>query len=321
MDGDFIPSEEFGEMLSFPQQVNIREVGPRDGLQNEAVWVPTEQKIGLINALSHTGLKRIETASFVHPKALPQMRDAAEVLAGIERVPGVIYSAIIPNAVGAQRAIETQVDEVEIFLSASESHSLRNLRRSVRDSLQAAQEVAAILGEVNLPFDAVISTAFGCPYEGEVAIEQVMWVADRLLELNPQPTRLTLGDTTGMANPVQVTTMVEQFRRRFPGVVLGLHFHNTRGSGLANVLAGLLAGVIHFDASLGGLGGCPYAPGASGNICTEDTINMLHDMGVQTGIDLKKLIECANLAQSFIGHELPSQVLKAGPRTRLISIP
>lgn len=305
-------------MVSFPQSlVNIREVGPRDGLQNEAGWVPTEQKIELINALSHTGLKRIEAVSFVHPKAIPQMRDAAEVIAGIERVPGVIYSAIVPNAVGARRAVEAQVNEVEIFLSASESHNLKNVRMPVRESLAAAQEVAAILGEVHLPFDAVISTAFGCPYEGDVAVDQVMWVADRLLELNPAPIRITLGDTTGMANPAQVTMMVEEFYKRFPGVTLGLHFHNTRGSGLANVLAGLMAGVTYFDASLGGLGGCPYAPGATGNICTEDTVNMLHDMGVETGIDLNKLIECARLAQTFVGRELPGQVLKAGPRSRL----
>jgi hydroxymethylglutaryl-CoA lyase len=304
-------------MLSFPQTVTIREVGPRDGLQNEAAWVETERKIELLNALSHTGLKHIEAVSFVHPKAIPQMRDSAEVIAGIERVPDVTYSAIVPNAIGARRAVEAQVNEVEIFLSASESHNQKNVRMSVRDSLQAAQEIASILGDAHLLFDAVISTAFGCPYEGDIAVEQVMWVADRLLELNPQPIRLTLGDTTGMANPAQVTMIIEEFRRRFPGITLGLHFHNTRGSGLANVLAGLLAGVTHFDASLGGLGGCPYAPGATGNICTEDTVNMLHDMGVQTGIDLDKLIECARLAQSFVGRELPSQVLKAGPRTRL----
>lgn len=304
-------------MLSFPQAVSIREVGPRDGLQNEAAWVETDRKIELINALSHTGLKRIEAVSFVHPKAIPQMRDSAEVIAGIERVPGVTYSAIVPNAIGARRAVEAQVNEVEIFLSASESHNQKNVRMSVKDSLRAAQEIASILGEAHLPFDAVISTAFGCPYEGDITVEQVMWVADRLLELNPQPFRLTLGDTTGMANPAQVTVIIEEFRRRFPGITLGLHFHNTRGSGLANVLAGLMAGVTHFDASLGGLGGCPYAPGATGNICTEDTVNMLHDMGVQTGIDLNKLIECARLAQTFVGRELPSQVLKAGPRSRL----
>ncbi len=304
-------------MLNLPQTVNIREVGPRDGLQNEANWVPTEQKIALINALSHTGLKRIEAVSFVHPKAIPQMRDSAEVIAGIERAPGVIYSAIVPNAIGAKRAVEAKMDEVEIFLSASESHNLKNVRMSVSDSLKAAQEVASILGEANLPFDAVISTAFGCPYEGDVPLERVMWVAEQLLELTPRPIRLTLGDTTGMANPIQVTAIVEEFRRRFPDIRLGLHFHNTRGSGLANVLAGLMAGVVYFDASLGGLGGCPYAPGATGNICTEDTVNMLHDMNLSSGIDLEKLLECAKLAQSFVGRELPSQLLKAGPRTRL----
>lgn len=304
-------------MFNFPKEVSVREVGPRDGLQNEASWVPTEQKIALINALSHTGLRRIEAVSFVHPKAIPQMRDAVEVMAGIERVPGVVYSAIVPNATGAKRAIETGVDEVEIFLSASESHNQKNVRMSTQDSLNAAREIAEILGAANLPFDAVISTAFGCPYEGDVPVERVLWVAEKLLELQPQPLRITLGDTTGMANPAQVYEICQKFQERFPGVTLSLHFHNTRGTGLANVLAGLQAGVRYFDSSLGGLGGCPYAPGATGNITTEDMVNMLDDMGIHTGIKLEKLLECAKLAQDFVGRELPSQVLKAGPRTRL----
>lgn len=304
-------------MSSYPTLVSIREVGPRDGLQNESVWVPTEQKIALINALANTGLKRIEAVSFVHPKAIPQMRDAAEVVAGIERVPGVSYSAIVPNAAGAVRAVAAGMDEVEIFMSASESHNRKNVLMSVEESLVAAQDIARILGEAGMPFDAVISTAFGCPYEGDVPVERVLWVAERLLELSPKPLRITLGDTTGMANPVLVDRIVGEFQQRFPDVTLSLHFHNTRGSGLANVLAGLQRGITHFDSSLGGLGGCPYAPGATGNITTEDLVNMLHDMGISTGIDLEKLIECARMAQGFVGHELPGQVLKAGPRTRL----
>jgi hydroxymethylglutaryl-CoA lyase len=304
-------------MTNYPTQVSIREVGPRDGLQNEAGWVPTGQKIALINALANTGLKRIEAVSFVHPKAIPQMRDAAEVIAGIERVSGVNYSAIVPNAAGARRAVAAAMDEVEIFLSASESHNRKNVRMSVAESLAAAQEIAQILGEAKMPFDAVISTAFGCPYEGDVPVERVMWVAEKLLELTPTPVRITLGDTTGMANPVLVDRITGEFQARFPGRTLSLHFHNTRGSGLANVLAGLQRGVTHYDSSLGGLGGCPYAPGATGNITTEDLVNMLHDMGISTGIDLEKLLECARLAQDYVGHELPGQVLKAGPRTRL----
>ena len=289
-------------MSSYPTQVSIREVGPRDGLQNESVWVPTEQKIELINALANTGLKRIEAVSFVHPKAIPQMRDAAEVVAGIERVPGVSYSAIVPNAAGAVRAVAAGMDEVEIFMSASESHNRKNVRMSVEESLVAAQDIARILGEAGMPFDAVISTAFGCPYEGDVPVERVMWVAERLLELSPKPLRITLGDTTGMANPVLVDRIVGEFQERFPDVTLSLHFHNTRGSGLANVLAGLQRGITHFDSSLGGLGGCPYAPGATRNITTEDLVNMLHDMGISTGIDLEKLIECASIAQGFVAH-------------------
>jgi hydroxymethylglutaryl-CoA lyase len=209
------------------------------------------------------------------------------------------------------------MDEVEIFLSASESHNRKNVRMSVAESLAAAQEIAQILGEAKMPFDAVISTAFGCPYEGDVPVERVMWVAEKLLELTPTPVRITLGDTTGMANPVLVDRITGEFQARFPGRTLSLHFHNTRGSGLANVLAGLQRGVTHYDSSLGGLGGCPYAPGATGNITTEDLVNMLHDMGISTGIDLEKLLECARLAQDYVGHELPGQVLKAGPRTRL----
>jgi hydroxymethylglutaryl-CoA lyase len=304
-------------MFELPGKVSVREVGPRDGLQNEKTWVPTEQKIALLNALSHTGLKRIEAVSFVHPKAIPQMRDSAEVIAGIERVPGVVYSAIVPNPVGARRAIENRVDEVEIFLSASESHNQKNVRMSVADSLKGAQEIASTLNEAKIPFDAVISTAFGCPFEGDVPVERVLWVAEQLLNLNPRPVRLTLGDTTGMANPRQVAEICAAFKERFPNITLGLHFHNTRGTGLANVLAGLQAGITHFDSSLGGLGGCPYAPGATGNITTEDMVNMLHDMGIETGVDLNKLIECAKLAQDFVERELPGQVMKAGPRTRL----
>jgi hydroxymethylglutaryl-CoA lyase len=209
------------------------------------------------------------------------------------------------------------MDEVEIFLSASESHNRKNVHMSVDESLAAAQQIAQILGEAKMPFDAVISTAFGCPYEGDVPVERVIWLAGKLLELSPRPVRLTLGDTTGMANPVLVERIVGQFQDHFPDVTLSLHFHNTRGSGLANVLAGLQRGVTYFDSSLGGLGGCPYAPGATGNITTEDLVNMLHDMGISTGIDLEKLLECARIAQGYVGHELPSQVLKAGPRTRL----
>lgn len=307
----------FPAFPTFPKEVSVREVGPRDGLQNEASWVPTEQKIALINALSQTGLRRIEAVSFVHPKAIPQMRDAAEVISGIERQPGVTYSAIVPNANGAKRAVEARLDEVQIFLSASESHNQKNVRMSTQESLSAAHEIAAILGAANLPFDAVISTAFGCPYEGDVPIERVLAVAEKLLELQPRPNRITLGDTTGMANPVQVYEICRQFQERFSDVTLSLHFHNTRGTGLANVLAGLQAGVSHFDSSLGGLGGCPYAPGATGNITTEDMVNMLHDMGIHTGIELDKLLECAKLAQEYVGRELPSQLLKAGPRSRL----
>jgi hydroxymethylglutaryl-CoA lyase len=293
-------------MGEWPSSVSMREVGPRDGLQNEQP-VPTADKVRLINALSRTGVRRIEAVSFVHPKAIPQMADADEVWAAIDKVPGVRYSALVPNLRGLQRAIDAGFDEIEVVVSASDTHNRRNINRSTDESLdEIAQIQAAHRTEV------IIATSFGCPYEGDVDPQRVAGIVDRVVA-DGAP-RVAFGDTTGMATPLRVKRVVTAVRERHPDLPLLLHFHNTRGTALANILIALELGITEFDASVGGLGGCPYAPGATGNVATEEVVHMLHDMGTDTGVDLKKMIECAELAQEIVGRELPSGVLKAGPR-------
>jgi hydroxymethylglutaryl-CoA lyase len=300
-----------------PEAVEIREVGPRDGLQNEPV-IPVERRIRLIDALSGTGLRRIEAASFVSPKAIPPMAGAEAVMAGITRAPGVVYSALVPNVKGAERALAADADELEVVVSASETHNQRNVRRSVAESLAGAAELVALAHDAGTPVEAIVSTAFGCPYEGDVAPARVAEVAAALRDGGAD--RLSLGDTTGMATPRRVDDVLDALAAQgIDTATVGLHFHNTRGTGLANVFAGLERGVTRFDASVGGLGGCPYAPGATGNIVTEDLVHMLEDMGIATGVDLDALVACAHLAEELVGRELPSQVLRAGPRSRTVS--
>ena len=301
-------------MPSWPGAVEIREVGPRDGLQNEAP-VPVADRVRLVDALSETGLRRIEAASFVSPQAVPSMAGAEEVMAGIARRPLVVYSALVPNVKGAERALTARVDEIEVVVSASETHNRRNVRRSVAESLIGVGETVALAHEERVPIEAIVSTAFGCPYEGDIAPERVGQIAGHLLDAGAD--RLSFGDTTGMATPKRVHDLLDALERA--GIStgrVGLHFHDTRGTALANVVAALDRGVVRFDASIGGLGGCPYAPGASGNAVTEDLVHMLDDMGVTTGIDLDALIACAALASGIVGRELPSAMLRAGPRTR-----
>jgi hydroxymethylglutaryl-CoA lyase len=300
-------------MSDLPERISLREVGPRDGLQNEDP-VPTEAKIALIDALSGTGVGRIEAVSFVHPKAIPQMADAGEVWAGIHRDPGIRYSALVPNLTGARRALEAGVTELEVVVSASDTHNRRNVNRSTAESLD---DIAAILDTVHAAgatCQVIVSTAWGCPYEGDVPVERVLSVASRALADGADG--LSYGDTTGMATPPRVTALVDVTRTAHPDVPLNVHFHNTRGTGLANVLAALERGVSDFDASVGGLGGCPYAPGATGNIATEELVHMVEDMGIGTGVDLEAMIEVAAQAERIVGRKLPSQVLRAGPRTR-----
>jgi hydroxymethylglutaryl-CoA lyase len=301
-------------MPRWPERVELREVGPRDGLQNEAP-VPVARRVELIDALSGTGLRRIEAAAFVSPAAIPPMTGSDEVMAAITRRPGVVYSALVPNPKGAERAVAAKADEIELVVSASETHNQKNVRRSVAESLTAARDVVEIGHAGGIEVEAIVSTAYGCPYEGDVPPERVAQVAGHLVDAGAD--RLSFGDTTGMATPRRVNDLLDALERA--GIEtsrVGLHFHDTRGTALANVIAGLERGIVRYDASIGGLGGCPYAPGASGNAVTEDLVHMLHDMDIETGIDLDALLECARLAQEIVGRELPSALLHAGPRTR-----
>lgn len=297
---------------TYPQRVSLREVGPRDGLQNEDP-VPTEAKVRLLDALSRTGVGRIEAVSFVHPKAIPQMADADEVWAAITRSPDVRYSALVPNSRGARRALDAGFAEIEVVVSASETHNQRNVNRSTEQSLDDITGLIAMAHEAGGLCEVIISTSFGCPFEGDVAPERVASIVDRVVADGAD--RVAFGDTTGMATPRRVADVLDVVRERQPDVALLMHFHNTRGTALANILTALDYGITEFDASVGGLGGCPYAPGATGNVATEEVVHMLHDMGIDTGVDLGRLLDAARLAQKIVGRELPSGVLRAGPRT------
>jgi hydroxymethylglutaryl-CoA lyase len=301
-------------MSDLPAALSLREVGPRDGLQNEDP-VPTAAKVDLIDRLSRTGVGRIEAVSFVHPRAIPQMADADEVWTAIDRLPQVRYSALVPNLRGAERALAAGVRELEVVVSASDTHNRANLNRGTQESLDDIARIVDLVHAGSGTVQVIVATAWGCPYEGDVPVERVLAVAGRALADGADT--LSYGDTTGMATPGRVTRLVGETRSAFPEVPLNLHFHNTRGSGLANVLAALQLGVADFDASVGGLGGCPYAPGASGNVATEELVHMVEDMGVRTGVDLDALLEVAAQAERVVGRTLPSQLLRAGPRTRL----
>ena len=295
--------------------VRVREVGPRDGIQSERAEIPTADKIRLINALSRTGLRLIEAVSFVSAKAVPQMADARDVWEGIERNPDVSYSALVPNRRGAEIAAECRVDGVQVFIAATDSYNLRNVRKTVEESMVDVEDVVNVAGVAGIPVEATISTAFGCPYEGDVAPERVVELSHRIVDFGI--TAISYGDTTGMGTPRRVKELVGALQASLPGLTLNMHFHDTRGTGLANVVAALVEGVDYFDASVGGMGGSPFAAGATGNIATEDLIHMLQDMEIDTGVDLDRLLDAARLAQGLIAGELPSKVLKAGPRSEV----
>ena len=300
-------------MNSLPDRVRIREVGPRDGFQNEPEIIPTADKVRLIELLGQTGLRRIEVTSFVRPDVIPQLTDAEGVLAQIKLPDTVSVSVLIPNLRGLERALahRDRFQEINGFLSASETHNQKNVGRGVAESLAGLEAMFARAREEGLRCEGVISTSFGCPYEGQVAPERVLEIAQALREAGCE--EIAFGDTTGMANPVQVR---EFFRSAFDtlgDVELTAHFHNTRGQGLANALAALEVGVDSFESSFGELGGCPVPPGATGNVATEDLVSMLHEMGVQTGVDLAKLLEASQAAQETLGRPLGSHLLTAGP--------
>lgn len=297
-------------LLAWPARVSIREVGPRDGLQNEHVMLTTAQKVLLVETLADAGVAMIEAGAFVRRDSVPQMADTEEVFAAITRRPGVMYSAIVPNAVGARRAVLARVDALQVFLSASESHNQSNVNMRVEESLVQAADIAAIVRNAGLRFEAVISVAFGCPFEGDVPLERVMDLAGRLLDMGAE--QITFGDTTGMGHPGLVRDLVLAYSARFPRVKPRLHLHSARGAGLANVLMALQLGVDCFDASVGGIGGCPFAPGAPGNICTEDLVHMLHEMGIATGIRLPALIDATRVLERMLGRTVPGQTIKAG---------
>ncbi len=296
----------------------VQEVALRDGFQMEPVFVPTEVKVDLVERLAQTGLAKIEVTSFTSPKAIPALADAEAVMGRVRRVAGVKYTALVPNTRGCERALSSGVDEINLVMSASESHSRANLRMGGEDSLRQFEAIASVVGG-HAGINASISTAFGCPFEGEVPVERVMALVGRIADMGIPG--ITLCDTTGMAHPAQVAELCARVLEHWPQLELTAHFHNTRGMGLANVLAALQVGVERFDASLGGLGGCPYAPGASGNICTEDLVHMLQAMGYDTGVNLESLIEQARRLPGIVGHEVPSQVMRAGPSSRLHPLP
>ena len=295
------------------KKLHIHDVAVRDGFQIEPIFVPTEEKVSLIDALSRTGLAKIEVTSFTSPKAIPALADAEAVLAQIERVPGVENAALVPNLRGAERALASRVDEINLVMSASATHNLANLRMAPEQSLEQFQQIVHLV-QGRAHSNASLSTAFGCPFEGEIADARVIELVERFVAMGID--RITLCDTTGMAHPVQVEHLCRAVIARWPEAAFTAHFHNTRGMGLANALAALQAGITRFDASLGGLGGCPFAPGASGNVCTEDLVHMFAVMGLDTGVDLEALLAIARRLPEIVGHAVPGQVMQAGPSTR-----
>ena len=310
--------------MSTLPKIHVNDVGVRDGFQIEKNFIPTETKIALIDALTATGLAKVEATSFVHPKFVPNMADAQTVLKEILRRDGVMITAITPNIKGMERAVAChtsggKIDEMNLFMSASETHNMANVKRTSAQSLEDFAIMIPMAKAVGIRMNGCISTACGCPFEGAVDENRVLDFAQKYVALGFDS--LTIADTTGMANPRQVERLMRALIARLPKVEMTLHFHNTRGMGLANVVAGIAAGVNHYDASIAGLGGCPFAPGATCNICTEDLVNMLADMGYPTGVDLDKLLAVAVKIPSVVGHDVPGQVMKAGKTLHLHAPP
>ncbi len=296
-----------------PDSVSIYEVSPRDGLQNEATPIPLEGKLQLLAALVAAGLKRIELTSFVSARWVPQLADADALAHAAQVPPGVVLSALVPNAKGFERARAAGLKEIAVFMSASETHNRKNTNKSIARSLETFEEVVVPAREAGLQVRAYVSTVWGCPYEGDVAVSVSIAIARQLLALGCY--QVSLGDTVGVGTPLQTRELLRAFLSEFPAEQLALHLHDTRGTALANALVGLDLGLRDFDASVAGIGGCPYAPGAAGNLATEDLVYMLAGMGVQTGVDLELLIEAGRVAEAVVGRHLPGKVHQAGPRT------
>ncbi len=296
-----------------PSRVSVYEMSPRDGLQNESAQVATHAKVRLIEALVDAGISRLEVGSFVAPKWVPQMADADEVCRMIERRPGVTYAGLCPNARGLDRALAAKVDEIAVFVSASETHNSKNVNKTIDQTLEAFEPVIGPAVHAGLKVRAYVSTMWGCPYEGEVDPRRGLELAKHLLGAGCY--QVSLGDTIGVGTPVQTERILELFMAELPLEQIALHLHDTRGTALANVLVGLQAGITTFDASVAGLGGCPYAPGAAGNLATEDLVYTLDGMGIETGIDLEKLWQAGQVAEAIVGRELPGKVHRAGVRS------
>ncbi len=305
--------------MKLPQRVTLCEVGTRDGFQIEPDWIPTDRKVEVVDRLSATGVPRIEVTSFVSPKAIPALRDAEEVMARIQRRSGTRFSALVPNDKGAVRAVDARVDEIHTVVSASESHNLANVNMSIAESLVKLRATMEVAHRASVSVYSGISCSFGCPFETDVPLPKLEAVVKALVDMGARG--IGLADTTGMANPAQVGRVLDHLMPRFPGVEWTLHTHDTRAMAIPNILAAMERGVTCFDASIGGLGGCPFAPGASGNVCTEDLIHCLHAMGVETGVDLDAYIAASRRVQEVVGHPLPGQIVKAGKWDRRYPLP
>lgn len=293
--------------MQLPKQVQIKEVGPRDGLQNETIFIPTEDKIQLVNRLSESGLNYIEVTSFVHPKWIPQLADAVEVLKEIKRNNAITYAALVPNSKGLVRALDVDVDEVSIFMSASEGHNKSNINKSIDETFPILKEVVDGALAAGKTVRGYISTVIACPYDGYTKPEQVVYVAEKLFDMGIS--ELSLGDTTGVGVPTQVDALIHEMLRHFKAENLAMHFHDTRGTAIANVMTSLAHGITKFDSAIGGLGGCPYAKGASGNVATEDLLYFLHEMGIKTGVSLEKIQQTALYVEGIIGKKLSSKLV------------
>ena len=305
--------------MKLPPRVTICEVGTRDGFQIEPEFIPTDQKVEVVDRLSDAGVPRIEVTSFVHPKVVPALRDAEEVMARINPRSGTRYAALVPNEKGAVRALDAGVDAIHTVVSASESHNLANVNMTIAESIAKLRAVMQVAERAKVHVGCGISTSFGCPFEGAVPIARLESVVRRLVDIGARA--IGLADTTGMANPRQVGEVLGHLMPRFPGIEWTLHTHDTRAMAIPNLLAAMECGVTHFDSSIGGLGGCPFAPGASGNVCSEDLVHCLHAMGVETGIDLDRLVAVSRRVQEIIGRTLPGQIVKAGQFTRRYPLP